>query len=82
MPANNKTFWEKKLLGSSKRDLIVTKTLRGEGWRVIRIWEHDIAECELLTSKLRKIFGVLKDEAQIGPPPNSVQPLPGPVTAT
>jgi DNA mismatch endonuclease (patch repair protein) len=26
------------------RDRLVTKTLRQQGWRVLRIWEHDLTK--------------------------------------
>lgn len=43
MPANNRTFWKKKLSANKLRDRLVTKTLRRQGWLVIRLWEHDLA---------------------------------------
>lgn len=44
MPANNQAFWEKKLNGNKARDRFVNRGLRNAGWKVIRIWEHDIAK--------------------------------------
>ena len=41
-PANNRAFWSKKLNGNKARDRLVTRTLRRGGWRVLRIWEHDL----------------------------------------
>ncbi len=41
-PANNRAFWKKKLAGNKKRDALVTRTLRRAGWRVVRIWEHEL----------------------------------------
>lgn len=43
MPANNRTFWKKKLAANKLRDRLVTRTLRRQGWVVIRLWEHDLA---------------------------------------
>jgi DNA mismatch endonuclease (patch repair protein) len=42
MPVNNRAFWEKKLSGNKDRDRLVTRTLRKDGWRVLRIWEHEL----------------------------------------
>jgi len=39
-PENNKNFWKSKIKGNVKRDKIVNKILKKEGWQVIRIWEH------------------------------------------
>jgi DNA mismatch endonuclease (patch repair protein) len=41
-PASNKKFWKDKINKNVKRDKAVIKKLRKDGWRVIRIWEHDV----------------------------------------
>jgi DNA mismatch endonuclease (patch repair protein) len=43
-PRNNATFWRKKLAANQARDKFVTRTLRRQGWTVIRIWEHELAK--------------------------------------
>lgn len=43
MPAQNAEFWKNKLEKNRKRDRKVTRDLRTHNWRVIRIWEHDLA---------------------------------------
>ncbi|HEX3857060.1 MAG TPA: very short patch repair endonuclease [Verrucomicrobiae bacterium] len=43
MPASNRAFWKKKIKGNKARDQRVNRDLRKCGWRVIRIWEHDLA---------------------------------------
>lgn len=60
MPANNRAFWRKRFAANKVRDLLVTKTLRRQGWRVIRVWEHELAAKGFPTSKLRRIFESLK----------------------
>ena len=42
-PKNNAAFWRKKLETNHARDQLVTRTLRSDGWRVLRIWEHEFA---------------------------------------
>ena len=44
MPANNRAFWKRKLAANATRDKLVKRTLRQLGWRVLRIWEHDLAK--------------------------------------
>jgi len=41
-PKTNKKFWDEKIEKNTGRDKKVTKHLRKDGWRVIRIWEHDL----------------------------------------
>ena len=42
MPVTNRVFWENKLDRNKARDRLVTRILKKEGWRVIRIWQHDL----------------------------------------
>jgi DNA mismatch endonuclease, patch repair protein len=41
-PRNNAAFWRRKLAANKARDQLVTRTLRRAGWRVLRVWEHDL----------------------------------------
>jgi len=41
-PKDNRSFWEGKIARNRVRDTKVTVALEAEGWRVIRVWEHDI----------------------------------------
>jgi len=43
-PRNNRAFWHRKLEGNKQRDALVTRTLRRAGWRVLRVWEHELAK--------------------------------------
>lgn len=42
-PRNNAAFWRKKFAANKARDRLVTRTLRRSGWRVLRLWEHELA---------------------------------------
>ena len=42
IPKTRTEFWLQKIDGNVKRDKIVNKKLESEGWKVIRIWEHDV----------------------------------------
>jgi DNA mismatch endonuclease (patch repair protein) len=42
-PKSNRAFWRRKLSANKNRDILVTRTLRRAGWRVLRIWEHELA---------------------------------------
>ena len=43
LPVTNRPFWRKKLAANRTRDLLVTRTLCKLGWRVLRLWEHELA---------------------------------------
>jgi DNA mismatch endonuclease, patch repair protein len=42
-PMSNKAFWTAKLARNKTRDRLVLRTLRGQGWRVLRIWQHELS---------------------------------------
>lgn len=43
-PATNVEFWRAKYNKNRQRDQKVNRSLKADGWRVIRVWEHEIRE--------------------------------------
>jgi DNA mismatch endonuclease, patch repair protein len=43
-PKSNQKFWDAKIARNRERDREVSRELRRLGWRVVRIWEHDLAK--------------------------------------
>lgn len=51
------SYWDKKIGGNRTRDRLVSRLLRGLGWRVVRIWDLEVlsnphAACEKVTREL------------------------------
>ena len=42
LPAIRKKFWTEKISRNKKRDKEVSRHYKKIGWRIIRIWEHDL----------------------------------------
>ena len=55
-PKGNAAFWRKKFAANQARDRLVTRVLRRAGWRVLRIWEHELARkhATALARRLRR----------------------------
>ena len=53
-PKSNRTFWRRKFSANKKRDLLVTRALRRAGWRVLRIWEHNLSRPDRCISRIRR----------------------------
>lgn len=50
-------FWQDKIKRNIKRDREVTKFLVREGWKVIRIWEHEInSNIDACINRIEKVF--------------------------
>ena len=58
MPKSNIDYWENKISGNRKRDKIVNRELKRQGWKVIRLWEYDIK------NNLEKSLQVILDAIQ------------------
>ena len=41
-PKTNAAFWRRKIARNRARDAEVNRALRQLGWRVLRIWEHEL----------------------------------------
>ena len=41
-PKSRKEYWGPKISGNKNRDRRITRTLRADGWAVLRVWEHAI----------------------------------------
>lgn len=56
-PRSNVAYWAPKLAGNKRRDAQVLVQLAQEGWSTLLIWECEIADTKMLTSKLKRFFG-------------------------
>jgi DNA mismatch endonuclease (patch repair protein) len=43
LPKNRAEWWAAKLSRNKARDWLVTRTLRKQDWKVIRVWECDLS---------------------------------------
>jgi DNA mismatch endonuclease (patch repair protein) len=41
-PASNQNYWDAKIQRNKARDQEVDNELRARGWRIMRIWEHQL----------------------------------------
>lgn len=61
LPKSRLDFWQAKLEGNRARDLTNQARLTAEGWRVLVIWECEIANKEKLAKRIASFLGG-KDE--------------------
>jgi DNA mismatch endonuclease (patch repair protein) len=43
-PAHRAAWWRRKIEGNKTRDRLVNRALRRAGWKVMRIWEHELTQ--------------------------------------
>ncbi|GAB4403935.1 MAG: very short patch repair endonuclease [Anaerolineales bacterium] len=56
VPENNHAFWAKKLKANKERDKVVNRELRRLGWKVVRVWEHELKLPDKVIVKLNRLF--------------------------
>jgi DNA mismatch endonuclease (patch repair protein) len=55
VPKSNVEYWARKFHRNKKRDARVNRKLKRQGWRVLRVWEHDVtSELEILSRSIKK----------------------------
>jgi len=56
VPETNREYWLKKISRNMARDKLVTRTLKENGWKIVRIWEDAVTKPSTVT-RLRKAIG-------------------------
>jgi len=59
-PKTGKGYWIPKIEKNRRRDRKTTRTLETEGWRVVRIWEHDLGNSDEMTKQATRIGQLMK----------------------
>lgn len=52
-PESHQSYWRGKMARNKARDLWATRTLRRAGWRVLRIWEHELSDNVRIARRIR-----------------------------
>jgi DNA mismatch endonuclease (patch repair protein) len=60
MPTAHSGYWNPKIASNKARDHQVNRLLRAAGWRVLRIWEHDLGRKreDRVLGRLRRALAV------------------------
>jgi DNA mismatch endonuclease (patch repair protein) len=54
-PSTNRGYWLAKIKSNRNRDRRADRNLRHDGWRVVRIWEHDLKKKpEICMSRIKR----------------------------
>ena len=54
VPSSNVEYWRTKIERNRNRDRVVTAQLRGHGWRVLRLWEHELTAFNSVVRRIKK----------------------------
>lgn len=59
-PGSNQSYWLPKLRRNKSRDAEVSRELVRRGWTVIRFWEHQLANPDLVAGRINRTFARLQ----------------------
>jgi DNA mismatch endonuclease (patch repair protein) len=65
MPTDNRAYWLRKIERNQTRDRATVHALRDAGWRVLRIWEHELKFAKSVVRRLTKALSVKPKEVRI-----------------
>ena len=54
VPASNREFWASKLDRNKDRDKIVGRELGKAGWRILRVWQHELREPKRVVRRIKR----------------------------
>jgi len=54
VPTTRKSYWVKKITRNIARDEEVKRHYKKQGWRIFRVWEHDLLNVKNAVSKMAK----------------------------
>lgn len=53
-PSSNRDYWLAKLARNRARDVSINRELRQRGWRVLRIWEHELRKAAKIERRCQR----------------------------
>jgi DNA mismatch endonuclease (patch repair protein) len=53
-PKSNRKYWLAKFARNCQRDRMTNRTLRNTGWRVLRIWAHELNQPERVLGRIKR----------------------------
>ncbi len=53
MPSSKKSYWIAKIRRNRERDKAVTLFYKNNGWRIFRVWEHDLKNSGSIIKKIK-----------------------------
>lgn len=55
IPKQNNLFWSRKLKSNVERDKLVSNELTRRGWKVLRIWEHELKDSVAVVARILNV---------------------------
>lgn len=59
-PKANAAWWRAKLAANRRRDADTNRRLEAAGWRVVRVWEHELRTPAAAEAAARRVAGVVR----------------------
>jgi DNA mismatch endonuclease (patch repair protein) len=60
MPVAHRVYWQNKISLNRKRDKKSNRVLNAQGWKVVRVWQHELRDEARLVERIRSKLGARK----------------------
>jgi DNA mismatch endonuclease (patch repair protein) len=60
IPSSNVSYWDRKIGRNRDRDRAVDNRLKCDGWKVLRIWEHQLGRMDSVIAQIRNLLSVFR----------------------
>jgi DNA mismatch endonuclease, patch repair protein len=67
VPTTNRAFWMRKLRRNQERDRLVRRQLEKLGWRVLRIWQHELRDPKRVLLRIRRALATQPQRQTVTP---------------
>lgn len=57
-PSSNQAFWDAKIASNQKRDRRVSRELGHLGWKVVRIWQHQLGKPARVVAHIKRTLKI------------------------
>jgi DNA mismatch endonuclease (patch repair protein) len=64
VPTSNTDFWKAKFARNRERDRRVSQVLRADGWKVLRLWEHQLKHEQSVVNRVQTLLASRAGESQ------------------
>ena len=61
IPKTNRDYWQKKISDNNRRDRRKKTTLSNNGWKVLRVWQHELENTDIIANKVTSLVRSSKE---------------------
>lgn len=65
IPVTNEAYWVEKNARNKARDRLIARSLRDQGWTVLRIWEHSLTSTRRVSNRIQRALAASRESGRM-----------------